>query len=264
MLDLLSTITASDKRKRILLKILKYGPQSLDDIKSELSVPTTSILPQIRILEDHDLIQKEKKKWILTPFGMIITEKLLSLVQITDVLDKNQQYWYAHAIEMLPPDFIRRISDLGNYSINSSDSIHTFIPKYTFHEQMEKTHFFRGMSATIHPDHLLLYLNLARAGRDISHITTKKAYETLITHYADEMKELLELKPDGFIISPVDFGWECVVTDDLLILSLFLKSGIVDPNWDLISAEESARKWGCDLYQCYASKSVSGQNQLSQ
>lgn len=255
MLDLLTTITASDKRKRILLQIREFGPQSLDDIRNILRVPTTSILPQIRILEDHDLIRKEQKQWTLTHVGMIITEKLFSLVRITDVLDKNQQYWYAHAIETLPPEFIIRISDLGNYSITSSDTIHTFIPKNTFHEQMEKTRFFRGMSATIHPDHLLLYLRLARAGRDISHITTQKAYEILVICYPDEMKELSEMKPNAFIISPVDFGWECVVTDDLLILSLFLKSGAVDPNCDLISADESARIWGCDLYQYYASKS---------
>jgi len=257
MLDLLTTITASEKRKRILLKIRESGPQSLDDIKSELSVPTTSIIPQIRILEEHGLIRKEQNKWTLSQLGLIISEKLFYLVRITDMLDKNQHYWYTHAIEALPPEFIKRISDLGNYTITSSDTIHTFIPKNIFHERMEKTLFFRGMSATIHPDHLFLYLRLARAGRDISHITTQKAYDTLLTSYPAEMKELLELRSDGFIISPIDFGWECVIFDDLLILSLFLKSGIVDPNCDLISADESALKWGYDLYYFYASKSSS-------
>ncbi|MDD1723490.1 MAG: DUF1724 domain-containing protein, partial [Methanospirillum sp.] len=241
---------------RILLRIFESGPQSLDEIKNELKVPTTSILPQLRILEEHDLIRKSNKKFMLTVIGTITTEKLVSLVRITDVLDKNLQYWHTHAIESLPPEFILRISDLGNYTIASSDPPHTFIPKRKFHEQMEKTSFFRGMSATIHPDHLVVYLHLAREGRDISHVTTKKAYDTLIARYPDEMKELSGLMHDGFIISPVDFEWECVVTDDTLFLSLFLKSGAVDPNYDLISADESARRWGSDLYQYFASKGV--------
>lgn len=256
MLDILTTVTASEKRKRILLLILKSGPQSLEDIREYLSVPTTSVLPQIRILEEHNLIEKKGKCWNLTGIGTIITEKLHTLTQITDSMDKNLNYWLMHAVEMLPPEFITRLSDLGDYSIISSDSAHTFIPKHTYREQMKKTCFFRGMSATIHPDHLIMYLDMARNGRDISHITTKKAYDTLIKRYPDEMKEFSGYKPDIFIISPVDFGWECIVTDDTLILSLFHKSGDVDPNCDLISMDASARRWGCDLYAYYAAMSI--------
>ena len=71
MSDLLSVISASEKRRNLLI-LLNSGPKEWDEIKNTLSVTSTGMLPQVKILEEERLIASGKN-FSLTPMGRVLT-----------------------------------------------------------------------------------------------------------------------------------------------------------------------------------------------
>ena len=68
MNELLNVISASDKRRNLLI-LLNSGPQEWDDIKRILNVTSTGMLPQIKILEEEHLIERDGRKILFNPHG---------------------------------------------------------------------------------------------------------------------------------------------------------------------------------------------------
>ena len=67
MSDLLNVIFTSDKRRNLLI-LLNSGPKKgWDEIKQPLMVTSTGMLPQVKILEEEHLIERDGKKFYLTP-----------------------------------------------------------------------------------------------------------------------------------------------------------------------------------------------------
>ena len=56
--SLIDLVFRSDKRKNLLI-LLDSGSKNIDEIRDELDVTATSILPQIKKLIDNDLIVQE-------------------------------------------------------------------------------------------------------------------------------------------------------------------------------------------------------------
>ena len=59
-LQLIDTIFFSDKRKNLLL-LLKNGPKTIEEIKTELEVSSSPIMAQIRILLKDGLAGAERR-----------------------------------------------------------------------------------------------------------------------------------------------------------------------------------------------------------
>ena len=66
MNELLNVISASDKRRNLLI-LLNSGPQEWDDIKRILNVTSTGMLPQVKILEEEHLIERDGRKFFFNP-----------------------------------------------------------------------------------------------------------------------------------------------------------------------------------------------------
>ena len=108
MSELLGVVTASEKRKGLLI-LLRDGPKVWDEIKTELDVTASGMLPQIKILEDEGLIAKEGRKISLTDIGRLVVHHLGPFDTTLTVIDQQKKFWQDHDIEALPPDFFVRI-----------------------------------------------------------------------------------------------------------------------------------------------------------
>ncbi len=80
MSKLVSTITFSKKRENLLLFLID-GPKTLEDIRTSLNVTSSGMIPQIRKLEEQNLVRREGKKYLLTDTGTVIAEMFNSFGQ---------------------------------------------------------------------------------------------------------------------------------------------------------------------------------------
>lgn len=125
MTDLLSTISASDKRRNLLI-LLNNGPKSWEEIKTALAVTSTGMLPQIKILEEEHLIARDGKTFKLTPMSKVLITHMGPFLKTIEVFDKNKQFWEEHDLSVLPDEILLTISDIGNYQILGNPDEHIF------------------------------------------------------------------------------------------------------------------------------------------
>jgi predicted transcriptional regulator len=191
MSDLISIITASDKRKRLLI-LLRDGPQLWDEIKTELDVTASGMLPQIKILEDEGLIVKEGKKYLLTNIGRLVAHHLEPFEKTLNVIEQQKKFWQEHDIEALPYDYFVRLGDIRNPHIIEAGMEESFEPHNQFLDTILRSKRVSGISPIVHPIYPQFFLSLAKQGQSVNLILTKGAYNKIKKEFFDMLIEGLQ------------------------------------------------------------------------
>ncbi len=253
MSDLLSIISASDKRRNLLI-LLDSGPKEWDEIKRILKVTSTGMLPQVKILEEEHLIERDGKKFSLTPMGKVLTTHMVPLIRTMDIFDKNKKYWHEHNLDVLPYEILLDIRDLGDYRIieNSDEEIFDI---NTFLNNIAQSKTIKGISHTIHPRYPNFFLELAKKGVVTSLILTPGVFKIMKEKYPKALEEGLKLKTSSVFVSKKEIKFSFTVTDSYFSLSLFYNNGVFDSKNDVISNDPSALRWGERIFSYFLKQS---------
>lgn len=253
MSDLLSIISASDKRRNLLI-LLNNGPKEWDEIKQVLNVTSTGMLPQVKILEEEHLIERDGKKFSLTPMGKVLTAHMVPLVRTMDVFDRNKKFWQEHNLDVLPPEILLDIRDLGNYRIieNSDEEIFDI---NTFLNNISHSKTVKGISHTVHPKYPNFFLDLAKRGVESSLILTPGVFKIMKEKYAQALEEGLKIKTSSVYVSKKDIKFSFTVTDSYFSISLFYNNGVFDSKNDVVSYDPSALRWGERIFAYFLEES---------
>jgi predicted transcriptional regulator len=258
MSDLLSVISASDKRRNLLI-LLDSGSREWDEIKDTLKVTSTGMLPQVKILEEEHLVVRDGRKFSLTPMGKVLTGHMEPLIRTMDIFDKNKKFWHEHYIEALPYEILLDIRDLGDYKIieNSDEEIFDI---NTFLMNISQSKVVRGISHTVHPKYPNFFLDLAKNGVETSLILTHGVFKIVKSKYRDSLEEWINLENANLYVSKEDIKFSFVVTDSYFSISLFYNSGMFDSKNDVTSSAASALKWGERIFTYFRDRSEKIEN----
>jgi predicted transcriptional regulator len=255
MPDLLSIISSSDKRKKILL-LLQDGPKTLGDFRHTLSFTSTGMLPQIRILEERNLVKQEGRKYALTEIGQVVAEHLEPLVKTIEAVERQEEFWREHDIGAIPSHLLMRINELYDTQIIESDIEELFEPHKEFLENILNSKKVMGISPIVHPIYPEFFLQLAERGTEVSLILTRKAFDKIEKEYNDMLARGLSFKNGSLYILDDDIKLACIATDVFFSISLFFKNGVFDSRADLVSFDKSAILWGEELFNYFKERSM--------
>jgi predicted transcriptional regulator len=253
MNELLSIISASDKRRNLLI-LLDSGPKEWDEIKHILKVTSTGMLPQVKILEEEHLIERDGKQFSLTPMGKVLTAHMVPLTRTMDIFDKNKKFWHEHNLEVLPYEILIDIKDLGNYRIieNSDEEIFDI---NTFLNNISQSKTIKGISHTVHPRYPNFFLNLAQKGVEASLILTPGVFKIMKEKYREAFESGLKLMTSSVYVSKKDIKFSFTVTDSYFSISLFYNNGVFDSKNDIVSNDPSALRWGERIFSYFVKQS---------
>lgn len=253
MNELLNVISASDKRRNLLI-LLNSGPHEWDDIKRILKVTSTGMLPQIKILEEEHLIEKNGRSISLTPIGRVLTTHLEPLIKTMEIFDRNPKFWGEHNISVLPYEILYDIRNLGDYRIieNSDEEIFDI---NGFLNNISKAKTIKGISHTIHPRYPDFFLNFAKKGIPASLILTPGVFKIMKEKFRDQLEEGLKYKSSAVFVSRQDIKFSYIVTDSYFSISLFYNNGVFDSKHDIISYDPSALAWGDRIFSYFQEQS---------
>ena len=249
-LQLIDTIFFSDKRKNLLL-LLKDGPKTIEEIKTELEVSSSPIMAQIRILLKDGLLVQKKDVYELSVKGKLIVPKMEPLLSTFQVFDENHDYWARQDLCTLPPHLLDRIGELGNCKEIVPERTHIFDyppeimdPLYRSKRVMEVSSFFR-------PGYPNLYLDLAKKGIEVSLVLERPIYLKLISDYRKDVEEFINMENTRLFVcdNKIELA-SSIVTDLFISLSLVSKDGRYY-NHEMVSFEKSALSWGQELFNYY-------------
>lgn len=249
MNELLSVISASDKRRNLLI-LLNSGPREWDDIKRILNVTSTGMLPQIKILEEEHLIERDGRTFSLTPLGRVLTTHMEPLVRTMEIFDRNRKFWGEHNLGVLPQDLLTDIRDIGNYQILETADEEIFGIS-EFLNNIFKATMIKGISHTVHPRFPDFFLNLAKREIPVSLILTPGVFKIIREKYGTLLQEGLNFESAEVYVANSDIKFSHIITDSYFSLSLFYSNGVFDSKHDVVSYDASARAWGERLFAHY-------------
>lgn len=250
---LIDTIFLSDKRKNLLLLLLE-GPQTSDDIKDKLNVNWGAMIPQIKKLEEWDLITSKDRVYYLTDMGRAIANNSKQLLNILCVYENNQKYWATHDLSGIPPHLLNRIGELGPCKLLESDLAHVFDANRDVVAAMQSATFCITLSNFFQPQYNKMYNQMIKNGAELILVYSQSVFERIVSEYVydgtaelDDVK-FLDWKNTKFYVIPDGLGiTEISVTNEIVLLGLFDSDNRFDSRY-ILSSGERAHKWGMELY----------------
>jgi predicted transcriptional regulator len=242
MNELLNVISASDKRRNLLI-LLNSGAREWDDIKRILNVTSTGMLPQIKILEEEHLIERDGRRFSLTPMGRVLTAYMEPLIGTMDIFDRQKKYWDEHYLDAIPFELLLDIREIGNYQILETADEEIFGIS-EFLNNIFRAKMIKGISHTVHPKFPDFFLNLAKKGVPVSLILTPGVFKIIREKYRDILEEGLKYETSTVYVSKKDIKFSYIITDSYFSLSLFYNNGVFDSKHDIISHDHTALGWG--------------------
>ena len=254
MSRMLNTVAFSEKRKNLLMYLMD-GPKTLEDIRASLKVTSSGILPQVRKLEEKKLVRSDGKMYALTDSGMVIADVFGSFIKTVEIIEKYSDFWSAHDINAIPRPLLKRIHEIGNFSVVESKLSEIHEPHRDFLESLSKSRKILGISPIFHSSYPPFFLNLARSGAHISLLLAGDVYNRLNNEYGEALEEFLAIPTTRLYVSGEHLKIACAITDSYFNMSLFLKNGDYDPLRDIVSSDISAVKWGEELFYYFLKNS---------
>ena len=249
--SLIDVLFLSEKRKNLLL-LLHEAPKNIEEIKSVLNVRSSPIMTQIKILMKHDLVIENNRIYKLSSIGEILVPKMKTTLETFYVIDKNHEYWVNQDMTSIPPAYLDRIGCLGDYIEVNPDRNHIFeYPRelVNYLSESEKVMITSSFFLPIIPS---LCIELAAKGTEISLVITEYVYDRLCNDYKKELEHFLNLKYTKLYVcnnNNMKIA-SCIATEKFMAISLFCNSGVYY-NHNLVSFEDSAKKWGRELFEHY-------------
>ncbi len=245
--SLIDLVFRSDKRKNLLI-LLDGGSKNIDEIRNELNVTATSILPQIKKLIDSDLIVQEDKMYKLTVLGEFIVKKIKPLISALEVVEKNNCYWTGHDLNSIPRHLLERISELGDCIFIEPDLNHIYEPSQKIIDSMANAKTVSTFASYFNPAYLPLYVDLGRKDAELSLNLTQSVWDYLSNEHPNMTKGLMGMDNISLYVSKEGIKIsEITVTDKIMLLGLFDKNGKFDQQF-IMSFEPAALKWGQELF----------------
>lgn len=245
----------SEKRTNLLL-LLMEGPRDIEQIKMSLNVTSRGMMPQIKKLKDKHLIIEEDDHYKLSNIGELVVKNMLPLINTLSMLTENREYWEQHDISILPPHLFKRLHELGNYLLLEPDLHYTFeIPK-EFTENLLKSKEIKSIISFYRPEYPKFYSELAERADSLTLILSESAFNRMKNNCMKELNSLLSAKNTRLLLYQAEGRPPAIdVSEWFMYISFFNENGSYDHN-DIMSFDESALKWGNELFDYYCNQCV--------
>ncbi|HIH75495.1 MAG TPA: winged helix-turn-helix domain-containing protein [Methanosarcina sp.] len=252
---LIKTIFLSEKRKNVLVLLLKEGPKNIDEIKEALNVNSSALMPQIKKLLKWDLVTYDSVEDVykLSDMGVLIVEKIEEFLNIINIYVENHEYWETRDLSEIPYHMRKRIGNLKHCELLEADRDCLFEFHPIFVENVLASKYVMMASSTFQPHTVSIFSKLIKKNAKISFVLTEQIFDKFFDDFPEQFKcflshENMSISMRNGHIGPLTL----VVTDTFMALWLFDNNGRFDGT-TLISYEESALKWGRELFTYYSS-----------
>jgi predicted transcriptional regulator len=248
-------IFASEKRKYTLL-LLKDGPQEMVSLLQSLDTTRQALLPQIRVLEEHYLINHYEDTYELTTLGKLITKAMIPFLDMVEVFDVDIEYWGNRNLDFIPSYLLKRIDELDKCKIITPPIMKMYDINEEFFEQCKSSKSVTKITTFLYPNFAEIYGSWIKMGVQVTIVVNKELFQRIKSNYVEQFRELLTSgKFSLFMCSQkmdvISFGYN----DYCTFFRLLLKTNEYD-NKQLMCCKLSSIKWSIELCEYYLKDSI--------
>ena len=252
---LLDVVFMSEKRKGVLL-LLQNGAQRMEYILRSLGTTRQALLPQMRILEEHYLIDHSKDSYKLTTIGKLIADEMAPLVNTLEVLDVDTDYWGTHQLDFIPSHLLKRINDLRECEIVAPPITELYSVHKFFQVESKMPDWVYTVTAFLYPNSYSIFTELLENNVSSYFIVSQELLDKIRTEHHEEYKSLLKNENFRMYVYNKEMNFLFFTFDNNhLLMSLLKGNGEVDTKF-IISRTKEALEWAKELFDYYMKKST--------
>ena len=236
---LLDVIFASEKRKGILM-LLKDGPKETEDILKSLDTTRQALLPQMKILEEHYLVEHYEDIYELTTIGNIIVDEMLPLLDIIEVFDSSIDYWGTHQLDFLPSYILKKVNKLKICNVINPPLDEAYELNKQVVEDCYKSKSVFIIATFFHPMYTTLFSKLIENNVNIYAIFSQDVLDLIRSNYYAEYEKLRTENLIHLFLYPKKMNFQAFVLTDFCILMRLLKNNGDADSKHVICSNQSA------------------------
>ncbi len=253
--NLLDVLFLSEKRKMVLL-LLRDGAKETEYLLKSLDTTRQALLPQIKILEEHYLIEHYNDIYELTTVGKLIVKDMVPLLDTLDTFDTDIDYWSKHGIDFIPSDLLKRISELKECEIVSPSLTDMFSFHRSFHVNSKMPDSVYTVTAFLYPESEVLFREMIENNVNSYFIFSQELLDKIITDHREDFTPLLKNENFKMYVYNKDMNIVFFTFDDAhLLMSLLTTNGEFDNKYILCTSKD-ALEWAKDLFEYYLENST--------
>ncbi|MEA1907855.1 MAG: transcriptional regulator FilR1 domain-containing protein [Euryarchaeota archaeon] len=253
--DELKFLTTSGVRIKLLISLNKEN-MNMDQFRDEFGYRTSTILPVLAELKSKDMIYKDDRQYGITPYGKLISSKLIDFVETLHMFKTQEQFWKNHETHVIPDLFFRNIGSLGRSTIVEDMPADLFATHRHFTELLGECEVVNGVSPFIHPDFPDLFKVFVESGAAVRLVVTYPVLKLLSDRHKDVLQRVVNMPNFSLRVIDEDVRVAFTVTEKLLSIGFFRPDGTYDYGMDLVSEDAAAIGWGNALFEYYWNRSA--------
>lgn len=252
---LLDVIFASERRKNVLL-MLQDGPKEMELILEKLRTTRQALLPQMRILKDHNLIYQFDDAYGLKNTGKLLVNKMKPFLGTLETLEENSNYLITHKLDSIPEHFLDQLCKIEGCKVIDPGHINAHQLNVEYLEEALASGSVYLVCTFMHPAYNSTLKLLLDKGIEVSVIDSKELIEKLLTEIYEVCQHFLSYKNFKIYRYEKDLAISTLtVTDNGFLLRLRLSNNEFS-NKQLVCVGPNGRKWGKELYDYYLKDST--------
>jgi len=239
---------ACSGQRKMILHFLSDSPKSIKEISELTGMTPPLISKHLKKLVELGFVEKIQSRYSLTDKGYFVYLALEKFRKIAETLDKDPEFWKIHDFSGIPDEFKLRIDEIGNYKILRSGKDEVLKHYKVFASIYTSSEVVRVASAIFFPSHPKMFVEIS-AKADVEVVVPSKVMNTLKNEYSEELEQYLA--NGGRVYVNNDVSLTLIVTEKALCMGFFLRNGKYDTESGLLSLDESAIRWGFELYSYF-------------
>jgi predicted transcriptional regulator len=251
--NLLNILFTSSLVKDILL-LLRNGKRDIWDILATFDVNRQALFPQIRMMEEWNLISVSEGSCQLTVMGRMISEKMIPLINTLELLSAMGKY----NMDFIPSHLLTKMSDIGPCTVFNPSPLEICEANKEFQTSSVESKSVMGMTTFLFPNFRDIFSEYMERDISVSVIITGELFNKLKKERSGDLKWLLgysnmEMYRYDNNIDLISF----TLNDYGIMLRLLSNSDQIKYDYKHILLQSpGALSWGRELFDYYRNKSV--------
>ncbi|KGK99312.1 transcriptional regulator [Methanococcoides methylutens] len=253
--SLLDVLFMSEKRKAVLL-LLEDGAKEMDTILNSLKTSRQSLLPQIKILKEHHLVTHYNDTYELTTVGKLIVDAMIPLLNKSEVLDADIDYWGSRNLDFIPSYLLEKISQLRNCEIINPSLTELFTIHKSHNPEYKESPSVYTVTTILYPDFDSILTEMFENNIDFYYIVSQELLDKIRTEYQDEFSKFIKNKSFNMYVYNKEMKFLYFTFDNVHSLISMLKNNGEFDNKFMLCRSQSAVDWTKELFEYYRKDST--------
>lgn len=253
--SLLDVLFMSEKRKAVLL-LLEDGAKEMDTILKFLKTSRQSLLPQIKILKEHHLVTHYDDTYELTSVGKLIVDAMIPLLDKTEVLDNDIDYWGSRNLDFIPSYLLEKIDQLKNCEIINPSLTELFAIHKSLNPEYNVSKSVSVVTTILYPDFDSIVTEMLENNIDFYYIVSQELFDKIRTEHREEFAKFIKNKYFNMYVYNKEMKFLYFTFDNVhSLISMLKNNGEFDYKFMLCKGQ-SAVDWTKELFEYYRKDST--------